>query len=104
MHDCLKIQEIVTNIFQHISQHLGSPELCYWPRLGSSTLAGLARTCKVFAEPVLDNLWYYQTSLVPLILCLPPDAIKIETKEPYNTLMVRLPAFLTLVFSFLSWS
>jgi hypothetical protein len=84
MHSCLQIQEVLTIIFQHISVPGIPGTLSVWRKLGSSTLARLARTCKAFTEPALDNLWHYQTSLVPLILCLPQDAIRVEINR-YNS-------------------
>ncbi|KAI6142830.1 hypothetical protein BKA82DRAFT_532008 [Pisolithus tinctorius] len=31
----------------------------------------LARTCRVFMDPALDTLWRKQSSLSPLVMCLP---------------------------------
>ncbi|KAJ7137056.1 hypothetical protein C8R44DRAFT_538657, partial [Mycena epipterygia] len=35
-------------------------------------LVSLARTCQTFRDPALDAVWHTQTSLVPLLKCLPP--------------------------------
>ncbi|KAF7354655.1 hypothetical protein MSAN_01379100 [Mycena sanguinolenta] len=41
-------------------------------RLGpQTTLVRLATTSKIFTEPALDVIWHDQTSLVPLIKCMP---------------------------------
>ncbi|EGN94131.1 hypothetical protein SERLA73DRAFT_188726 [Serpula lacrymans var. lacrymans S7.3] len=63
MHSCLCITEILEEIFEH----------AFAAKYGSSTLAVLARTCRVFSEPALDILWRKQTSLIPLLKCLPQD-------------------------------
>lgn len=69
-HRCLDIYEILEHIFRLLSSREGGRHL--------RTLAALARTCKSFSEPALDLLWHSQTSLVPLISNLPPDAYSIE--------------------------
>ena len=67
-HPCLNIQEILTNIFEHVPER--------------ATLAALARTCKTFSDPALDSLWYSQSSVIPLIKCLPSDVYILEHPHP----------------------
>ena len=61
MHHCLQIQELLSLIFRHYAHK---------PKM----LVGLAMTCKAFQEPSLDFLWHTQTTLLPLLKCLPPNA------------------------------
>lgn len=67
-HYCLEIREILDNIFGYLVPY-------NYRGHGLGTLAALARTCKTFSEPALDILWYSQDSVVPLISCLPSDAL-----------------------------
>jgi hypothetical protein len=80
MHRCLRIQEVLRHIFHDVLDHpfiLGGSQERDWPSATSdATLARLARTCRTFTEAALDELWYFQPTLVPLVCCLPDDAIK----------------------------
>ena len=38
------------------------------------SLSALASSCRAFQNPALDALWFTQTSLAPLVKCLPADA------------------------------
>ncbi|KAJ3561739.1 hypothetical protein NP233_g10007 [Leucocoprinus birnbaumii] len=67
MHQCLAIPDI-----QHLICELLRTELSLRGRSGP--LFTLARTCRAFTEPALDNLYYELESLWPLIKCLPHDA------------------------------
>ena len=67
MHHCLSVPEILSNIFQYVKCAI---------KEGPATLASAARTCKTFSEPALDILWRDQSSLMPLIKCLPANALK----------------------------
>ncbi|KAF8841130.1 hypothetical protein BDN67DRAFT_967624 [Paxillus ammoniavirescens] len=62
MHHCLRITEILLEIFEFvfITSETGRPDL-----------ARLARTCRSFSEPALDVLWRDQSSLLPLVMCFP---------------------------------
>ncbi|KAF8421110.1 hypothetical protein L210DRAFT_3766196 [Boletus edulis BED1] len=68
MHQALKIEELLLNIFNHCcpstlrtNQH----------KKATSDLAALARTCRAFKEPALDVLWSVLIDLSPLTRCLP---------------------------------
>ncbi|KAG5652657.1 hypothetical protein H0H81_004213 [Sphagnurus paluster] len=41
----------------------------------------LARTCRAFSEPALDELWRVQPSLLYLLQCLPGDAYEVRSRE-----------------------
>ncbi|KAI0720609.1 hypothetical protein C8T65DRAFT_567393 [Cerioporus squamosus] len=56
---------------------------------GEATIAVLARTAKCFHDAALDTLWQTQTSLVPLVKCL-PDALLAETREQDGTRKLSL--------------
>ncbi|KAJ7697265.1 hypothetical protein B0H17DRAFT_1197656 [Mycena rosella] len=58
MHRALQIPELVELVFSCI------------PR---SDLALLARTCKKFQEPALDNVWNYQSTFAYILGCMPED-------------------------------
>ncbi|KIK39871.1 hypothetical protein CY34DRAFT_14106 [Suillus luteus UH-Slu-Lm8-n1] len=59
-------------------------------------LKNVAMTCSRLAGPVLDILWSKQSSLVPLIMCLPQDTWEIKddtiylTREPTPTFHPKL--------------
>ncbi|KAI0660920.1 hypothetical protein C8Q70DRAFT_973446 [Cubamyces menziesii] len=58
---CLKIPELQQMILEILHDESGL-----------AILAVLVRTARCFQELALDKLWGHQTSLVPLIQCLPP--------------------------------
>jgi hypothetical protein len=66
MHRCLEIPEILGLIFDSILNDAPSGE-------SRRTVSALAVTCHGFKDIALDALWYTQTSLVPLIKCMPND-------------------------------
>ncbi|KAG5649397.1 hypothetical protein H0H81_004108 [Sphagnurus paluster] len=74
MHRCLRIQEILANIFATIFEDEDQLWIS-WAR--SSTLASAAQTCKIFSGPALDALWHSQR-LYNLIKCFPIDALKLD--------------------------
>ena len=41
-------------------------------------LAALARTCKAFYEPIMDDLWSILNDVSPLIKCMPESAWKVS--------------------------
>ncbi|KAJ7484215.1 hypothetical protein FB451DRAFT_1083577 [Mycena latifolia] len=61
MHRCLSIQEVIRLICNQLG---GSPR-------GRAALGHLAVTCRSFLDPSLDSLWRQQSSLRPLLGCLP---------------------------------
>ena len=79
MHPCLRVYEILANIFSGINTddrtHI----------FGRATLGSLATTCKTFTEPALDVLWNTQPCLFQLLKNLPGDAIEIEKKRKWDT-------------------
>ena len=78
MHPCLRVDEILANIFAGITTE--DPAHLFG-RAGLDTLGSLAMTCKTFTEPALDALWDTQRSLFHLLTNLPNDAINIEKKK-----------------------
>ncbi|KDQ51684.1 hypothetical protein JAAARDRAFT_210967 [Jaapia argillacea MUCL 33604] len=66
MHACLQLPELLSQIIEFLSP---DPP---WAK-GTSNLATLARTCRLFYEPALDALWEHQSDLGPLIKCMPKD-------------------------------
>ncbi|KAG5635412.1 hypothetical protein H0H81_011375 [Sphagnurus paluster] len=71
--------QILVNVFSNILE----VELRkrYKRGLGLKTLSSLARTCRAFTGPALDELWRVQLSLVHLIKCLPRDAYELGKKN-----------------------
>ena len=73
IHRCLEIQEIIILILRELRNvQTRSAYL--------NTLYRLAQTARGFTEPALDLLWHSQTSLAPLVGCLPADAICVYRK------------------------
>ncbi|KAF8173840.1 hypothetical protein K438DRAFT_1850115 [Mycena galopus ATCC 62051] len=66
----LQITEIVRMICDETSSHW------LYSRLEYKTLLSLAITCKIFSEPALNLIWREQTSLVPLVKCMPETVWK----------------------------
>ncbi|KAG2127976.1 hypothetical protein DEU56DRAFT_982635 [Suillus clintonianus] len=58
MHHALLVDDIVHAILTHVT---------------STDIFNFARTCSAVSDPALDILWSEQSSLVPLIRCLPRD-------------------------------
>jgi hypothetical protein len=75
MHRCLDIPEIVTEIFSAL-------KMVTRGRRYLKTLSSLAVTKQGFSEAALDLLWESQTSLAPLVACLPADAVSREGSFP----------------------
>ncbi|KAI6003134.1 hypothetical protein EDD15DRAFT_1468670 [Pisolithus albus] len=69
MHACLRIAEILDLIIGFMVDDTHEPDKFCGIR--HQDLARLARTCKAFKDPALDVLWRTQSSLSPLIRCLP---------------------------------
>lgn len=86
MHPCFTIPEL----FIIITETIYADE-----RKGQSSVAALARTCKLFLEPALDVLWRYQITLVPLLRCLPDGVMIVKDYGPhwyrdYSSKIVRI--------------
>ncbi|KIK42281.1 hypothetical protein CY34DRAFT_12482 [Suillus luteus UH-Slu-Lm8-n1] len=60
MHHALKIYDIIYAILQHLES-------------STTDLVNVAMTCSKFSDPALNILWREQSSLAPLIMCLPQD-------------------------------
>ncbi|KAJ7438266.1 hypothetical protein B0H11DRAFT_2293922 [Mycena galericulata] len=63
MHRCLKISEVLRMVFAE----LGSDKV---PSEGRVALGRLARSCRAFSDPALDELWSSQADLLPLLKCV----------------------------------
>jgi hypothetical protein len=62
MHRALFISEVLQDIFAHLDQFSSSGSL--------TTLAAVARTCKIFHEPAMDLLWADMIGIIPLLGCV----------------------------------
>jgi hypothetical protein len=60
MHHALEIDDIIYNILRHVKS-------------SKTDLVNVAMTCSKFSDPALNMLWCEQSSLTPLIMCLPQD-------------------------------
>jgi hypothetical protein len=100
MHPCLKIPEILGNIFQDTQADIPLTSTLsvsrQWPDVGASTLARAARTCKTLTEPALDILWRVQPSLIALIQCLPADALQKDSNLNMLVSHIRIACHLPL--------
>ncbi|KAG0707369.1 hypothetical protein DFH29DRAFT_1076400 [Suillus ampliporus] len=63
MHRALLVDDIVHTILQNVTS--------------ATDLTNFASTCSAVSSPALDILWCAQSSLGPLIMCLPQDAWEI---------------------------
>lgn len=66
MHHCLEIPEILDLIFDSVLNDAPSGD-------SRRTMLAVALTCHGFNGVALNVLWHTQTSLVPLIKCMPDD-------------------------------
>ncbi|KAF7288379.1 hypothetical protein HMN09_01401000 [Mycena chlorophos] len=85
MHRCLAIPEIAIEVAGHVSRGFAA----------KPTLAHMARTCRMFSGPALDELWRApgQAALLHLARCLPPDFVDISggdsVQDPYVVVLLR---------------
>ncbi|KAJ7076974.1 hypothetical protein B0H15DRAFT_892890 [Mycena belliarum] len=87
MHRCLSVVEIVDMICFDLDT--------YSPR-SRAALAVLARTSSIFKEPALNALWRRQSSLAPLLRCMPKDLFDLETPMPKSpTYQLKRPIVAT---------
>ncbi|KAG1897397.1 uncharacterized protein F5891DRAFT_536689 [Suillus fuscotomentosus] len=80
MHQALLVPEVLLEIFAYVNtipsttwqttQIFGYVDRKPSPQI-TSTLAALARTCKIFHEPAMDLLWTEIHELEPLLGCVP---------------------------------
>jgi hypothetical protein len=66
MHRAFDSEDIIYSVLNYIKS-------------SRTDLKNVAMTCSRLSAPALDILWSAQSSLVPLIMCLPQDAR--ETKD-----------------------
>ncbi|KIO05016.1 hypothetical protein M404DRAFT_25631 [Pisolithus tinctorius Marx 270] len=66
MHACLLVPDILYLIIGFLK---GDGYRSFF--ISYKDVARLARTCKAFKDPALDALWRTQSSLSPLVMCLP---------------------------------
>ncbi|OAX35892.1 hypothetical protein K503DRAFT_722293 [Rhizopogon vinicolor AM-OR11-026] len=64
MHQALRISEILVEIFSHLSH------IPLNTSLSRKSLAALARTCKSFCDPAMDQLWSVLDNIGPLLNCV----------------------------------
>ncbi|KAH6906483.1 hypothetical protein BKA70DRAFT_1287747 [Coprinopsis sp. MPI-PUGE-AT-0042] len=89
MHRCLKIDEILLEIFLQVL--LGEHQGQNYEPVRSRTVAGLARTCRAFRSPALVVLWREVNGLDQLFRVLP--AAKLlweEVVEPHGRKLISL--------------
>ncbi|KAF7358877.1 F-box domain-containing protein [Mycena sanguinolenta] len=81
MHDCLLISEIVEQICGHFYGITGGPHC----------LAVLARTCRTFYAPALDQLWSDQAGagVVNLLRCMPSDLCEFDNDDDGSIRLLR---------------
>jgi hypothetical protein len=60
MHHALETDDIIHTILQHVKS-------------STTDLINVAMTCSKLSDPALNMLWCEQSSLAPLIMCLPQD-------------------------------
>ncbi|KAG1827994.1 hypothetical protein EV424DRAFT_576363 [Suillus variegatus] len=79
MHQALLVPEVILEIFAYVNtipssqttEMYGHVHTIPWASaLVTSTLAALARTCKIFHEPAMDFLWTEIHGLEPLLGCV----------------------------------
>ena len=80
MHPCLRVLEILTNIFE-------SRE-CYSPYNLILKPYSLALVCKTFSGPALDLLWRRQVGIRQLLKCCPADLWDESDEVPMKFLRV----------------
>ncbi|KAF7293387.1 hypothetical protein MIND_01115600 [Mycena indigotica] len=79
MHRCLETPEIALQVVQQLAN---SPEDISVP-----SLARLARTCRLFSDFALEELWrgdnlkFVQRPLLHLLRCFPPDLVEIIERD-----------------------
>ncbi|KAJ7865294.1 hypothetical protein B0H14DRAFT_3133421 [Mycena olivaceomarginata] len=101
MHGCLRIPEVLGEIFTHLHQPSGpvldlttSPvsfrEKSTQPTF--SDLSRVARTCKIFHGPSINLMWH-SVALGNLLACLPEDLCAVDKSDPKKYTMRLLRPF-----------
>lgn len=67
MHRALLIQEIISQILDHVDDDVGLGE----GSVESNTLCGLARLCKAWSDPALDVIWAHISEFEVLLKVIP---------------------------------
>ncbi len=97
MHHCLRIGEIVSQIFYELDSHIYDTRMRFPRRIvhrsesALRTLAALARTCQAFREPALDVLWREIPDLFVMINHLIPA--ELLGYDEMGKVLVRLCEF-----------
>ena len=81
MHQCWCIRELVDRIAVLLMPRYDGPLQILGSMEGVSDVNALARTCRAVQDAALDVLWYRQSSLIPLLQCLPSDLWCMRTVE-----------------------
>jgi len=95
MHRSLLISEVVANICYELAG--------YHHPICPGSLAAFAATCRAMSEPALDVLWHAQSSLGPLLRCMPSDLWEAIERENGKTYLVGhwfCDKFVTVIASF----
>ncbi len=83
MHAILQIEEVFVKIADALDQT--TPK-------ARSALYALARTCRTFHEPAINVLWHTQTSLIPILRCIPAQVeVQSYTKGFQRLSRVQFP-------------
>ncbi|KAI6021844.1 hypothetical protein BKA83DRAFT_14111 [Pisolithus microcarpus] len=88
MHHCLRITEILHLIFGYLADEKVT-NANVTGAIRHKDVAVLARTCKAFMDPALDILWRTQSSLSPLVMCLPAQfwTLTVDQKDGVVSLL-----------------
>lgn len=73
MHQCLRIPEIQGEIFSNLQRR---------------DCAKLAQTCRFFYDQAMDVVWAELPNLLPVVLCLPSDAVDIQVVRMASTQLI----------------
>jgi hypothetical protein len=83
MHRSLLISEVVANICYELASYNGP-----WNAKYPGLLAAFAAMCRAMSEPALDVLWHAQSSLGPLLCCMPANLREARETENRKTYLV----------------
>ena len=87
MHPCLSVDEILRLLARTLAASKAN-----------TTIVVLACCCKIFEEPMLDELWRAQGRLTPLLKCFPQDVWIGEGQTFVSPLTTLFPVFSGLIF------
>jgi hypothetical protein len=87
MHKCLSISEVVSKVCLQLVCDVPYASNGQYP----GTLAAFAATCRAISEPALDTLWHTQSTIAPLLRCMPSDLWEgAEVEEAGSPLVFHL--------------